>query len=196
MKGGAWLVVAAVLPVWPLERLAAEEVRGYASVKSSNEILIGKRIIRLFGIRAPKIDDICQIESAKMKCGVVAWSQLIQLADGWHLSCDIELKARSGNFCATCYSGERDINEGMGRKLPASAPRLFVNRPIGTSWKRKTPTVLARPPGEVDPRQLKHIPEIGDRVRQAVAECHGRLLFQQIAGAGNIGTPLERVVGG
>ncbi len=115
MKGGAWLVVAAVLPVWPLERLAAEEVRGYASVKSSNEILIGKRIIRLFGIRAPKIDDICQIESAKMKCGVVAWSQLIQLADGWHLSCDIELKAKSGNVYATCYSGERDISEGMVR---------------------------------------------------------------------------------
>ena len=46
-----------------------------------------------------------------MKCGVVAWSQLIQLADGWHLSCDIELKVKGAADFATCYSGERDINE-------------------------------------------------------------------------------------
>ena len=115
MKAGTWLVLAAILAIWPSERPAAEEVRGYASVKSGNEILIGKRIIRLFGIRAPKIDGICQIESAKMKCGVVAWSQLIQRVDGWHLSCEIELKAKNGNIYATCYSGERDINEGMVR---------------------------------------------------------------------------------
>ena len=72
MKAGTWLVLAAILAIWPSERPAAEKVRGYASVKSGNEILIGKRIIRLFGIRAPKIDGILQIESAKMKCGVVA----------------------------------------------------------------------------------------------------------------------------
>ena len=90
-------------------------MRGYASVKFGNDILIGIHIIRLFGIRVPKINVICRIESAKMKCGVVAWSQLIQLVDGWHLSCDIELKAKSGNIYATCYSGERDINDGMVR---------------------------------------------------------------------------------
>ena len=42
--------------------VAAEEVRGYASVKSGNTILIGKRILRLFGVSAPKIDIICQNE--------------------------------------------------------------------------------------------------------------------------------------
>ena len=82
----------------------------------------------MFGIRAPKIDEICQIKSAKMKCGVVAWSQLIQLADGWHLSCDIELKAKNGNIYATCYSGERDINEGMVRTGWAKALRKQTSR--------------------------------------------------------------------
>ena len=62
MKAGTWLVLSAILGIWPSERPTAEEVRDYALVKSGNEILIGKRIIRLFGIRAPKIDDICQIE--------------------------------------------------------------------------------------------------------------------------------------
>ena len=31
------------------------------------------------------------------------------------MSYDIELKAKNGNIYATCYSGERDINEGMVR---------------------------------------------------------------------------------
>jgi len=52
--------------------VAAKEVRGYASAKSGNTILIVKRILRLFGVSAPKIDVICQIDNAKMKCGVVA----------------------------------------------------------------------------------------------------------------------------
>ena len=103
-------------------------MRGSASVKSGSELLIGKRIIWLFSIRAPEFDDICQIESAKIKCGVIAWSQLIQLADGWHLSCDIELKEKSGNIYATCYSGERDINEGIVRSGWAKAFRKQTNR--------------------------------------------------------------------
>ena len=39
-----------------------EELRGFASVQSGNQILIGKRIVRLFGIKAPGKDDVCQIE--------------------------------------------------------------------------------------------------------------------------------------
>lgn len=128
MRVGRWLAAATFLLICPWSYVAAEEVRGYASVKSGNEILIGKRIIRLFGVRAPQIDEICQIEDAKMKCGVVAWSQLIQLADGWHLSCDIELKAKSGAVYATCYSGERDINEGMVRSGWAKAVRKQTDR--------------------------------------------------------------------
>lgn len=116
--------------IWTLTpgNASAEEVRGYASVRSGNQILIGKRTVRLFGVEAPEIDDICQIEDAKMKCGVVAWSQLIQLADGWHLSCDIEIKVKGGADFATCYIGERDVNEGMVRSGWAKAIRKQTNR--------------------------------------------------------------------
>ena len=124
------LALLALSWIWSPVAAAAEEVRGYASVRSGNEILIGKRAIRLFGIRAPKIDDICQIEEAKMKCGIVAWSQLIQLADGWHLSCDIELKIKGSADFATCYIGERDVNEGMVRSGWAKAVRKQTERYI------------------------------------------------------------------
>ena len=111
-----------------LKLALSEEIRGYASVKSGNKVLIGKRMVRLYGVNAPKIDKICQVGEAKMKCGVVAWSELIQLADGWHLSCDIELKSKSGSRYATCYSGERDINEGLVRSGWAKAARKQTDR--------------------------------------------------------------------
>jgi len=106
----------------------SEEVSGFASVQSGNQILIGKRVVRLFGIRAPQRDDICQIGEQHMKCGVVAWSELIRLADGWHVSCDIELKAKDGTDYATCYIGERDVNETMVRSGWAKAMRKQTKR--------------------------------------------------------------------
>ena len=116
-------------------KVAAKEVRGYASVKSGNTILIAKRILRLFGVREPKIDIICQIDDARMKCGVAAWSQLIELADGRHLSCSSELKVKGATDFATCYSGERDINEDMVQSGWAKAFRTHT----ATSSKKKTP---------------------------------------------------------
>ncbi|MGB0552136.1 MAG: thermonuclease family protein [Alphaproteobacteria bacterium] len=59
---------------------------------------------------------------------MVAWSQLIQLADGWHSSCDIELKVKGAADCATCYRGQRDINEGMVRSGWAKAIRKQTER--------------------------------------------------------------------
>ena len=106
----------------------SDEVSGFASVQSGNQILIGKRVVRLFGIRAPQRDDICEIGEQPMKCGVVAWSELIRLADGWHVSCDIELKAKDGTDYATCYIGERDVNETMVRSGWAKAVRTQTDR--------------------------------------------------------------------
>ena len=106
----------------------SNELAGLASVQSGNQILIGKRIVRLFGIRAPQKDDICQIDEPKIKCGIVAWSELIRFADGWHVSCDIELKAKDGPDYATCYIGERDINEAMVRSGWAKAVRKQTDR--------------------------------------------------------------------
>jgi endonuclease YncB( thermonuclease family) len=110
--------------------VASEEIRGYASVRSGSQIAIGKRVIHLFGVDAPRLKKICLVDGAKMKCGVVAWAELVRAADGWHLSCDIELKTPKGRSYATCYVGERDINETMVRSGWAKAARKQTNRYI------------------------------------------------------------------
>ena len=120
------LVVTAALAAGPT--MAAEEVRGFATVKSGNDLIIGRRAIRLFGVRAPKRDAICEVNAAKMKCGVVAWGELVRMADGWHVSCDIEVKVKNGSDYATCYVSERDINEAMVRAGWAKAVKKQTDR--------------------------------------------------------------------
>ena len=126
----ATLPAALACAVFVLASMPAtgEELRGFASVQSGNQILIGKRIVRLFGIKAPSKGDVCEIEEAKMKCGIVAWSELIRLADGRHVSCDIELKKKNQPDFASCYVGERDVNEGMVRSGWAKAVRQQTDR--------------------------------------------------------------------
>lgn len=122
---------------------AAQEIRGTAKVISGNQITVGKRTVRLFGMAAPGLEDVCKIGDVKMRCGIVAWSELIKLADGQYLSCDIEKvppdKSAAGDTAkpdekpvaastpvtaasagpavkyATCYIGETDLNEALVR---------------------------------------------------------------------------------
>jgi endonuclease YncB( thermonuclease family) len=107
----------------------AQEIRGNAKVISGNQITVGKRTVRLFGIAAPGLEDICTIGDVKMRCGIVAWSELIKLADGQYLSCDIEKmppdapvaaeaskpEVKPAMKYATCYIGETDLNEALVR---------------------------------------------------------------------------------
>ncbi len=107
---------------------SAEEVRGVASVVSGNELIVGKRKVRLFGMRAPAPDETCRVNGAKMKCGIVAWARLIEMADGWYVSCDIERRVPRGPDYATCYVSERDLNENMVRSGWARAVRKQTDR--------------------------------------------------------------------
>ena len=53
---------------------------------------------------------------------------MIQLADGWHLSRNIELKVEGAADFATYYTGERDINEGIVRSGWAKSIRKQTDR--------------------------------------------------------------------
>ncbi len=108
---------------------AADEIRGDGTVLSGNEIQVGTKIVRLFGISAPGLQDLCEINEAKMKCGIVAWAELIKLADGQQISCDAEElpagvappKSDKPFVFGTCYIGETDLNEAMVRSGWAKA---------------------------------------------------------------------------
>jgi endonuclease YncB( thermonuclease family) len=126
VRCGRLFVHGALLALLASPALAADEIRGEANVVSGNEVVVGKKTVRLFGIVAPGLKDMCEVNEAKIKCGVVAWAELIKLADGQPISCDREeLPAgATGDKAAeygTCYIGETDINEAMVRSGWASA---------------------------------------------------------------------------
>jgi len=106
---------------------AAEEIRGEAKIVSGNEIQVGKHVVRLFGITAPALGDVCPLGDAKIRCGIVAWSELIKLADGRYVSCDVEAKEGATVF-ATCYISETDLNEALVRLGWASAAPAQTDR--------------------------------------------------------------------
>jgi endonuclease YncB( thermonuclease family) len=94
---------------------AAEEIRGDAQVISGNEMVVGDKSVRLFGIAAPGLDDTCKVNDANIKCGIVAWGELIKLADGQYVSCDVETVSDTKQPYATCYISETDLNEALVR---------------------------------------------------------------------------------
>ena len=130
-----------ILSLWALLHLfspamaANKEINGFAQVLSANLILVKGKTIRLFGIHAPQLDQICKINGARMRCGVVAWAELIRIADGAYLSCDVEKTKdrKTGVKVATCYSGEHDIGEslvrtGYARALISQSDRYRVDQ--------------------------------------------------------------------
>lgn len=116
--------------------MGADEIRGQGTVLSGNEITVGTKTVTLFGISAPGLKDLCEIDDAKLKCGIVAWAELIKLADGQSVSCDSEespagqTPAKAGKLAvfATCYIGEMDLNEAMVRSGWARAARQQSDR--------------------------------------------------------------------
>jgi endonuclease YncB( thermonuclease family) len=137
----AALLLRSVLLVMLTEpALAADEIRGPGNVLSGNEITVGTKTVTLFGISAPDLKDTCEINEAKIKCGVVAWAELVKLADGQQVSCDSEElpvgvappKSDKPVILATCYIGETDLNEAMvrsgwARAAPKQSDRYEVD---------------------------------------------------------------------
>lgn len=132
--GARLLLQGALIAVPAASALAAEEIRGEANVTSGNEIVVGKKTVRLFGISAPDLKETCEVNDASIKCGVVAWAELIKLADGQAVSCDREevpkeaAGADKSIELATCYIGETDLNEAMVRSGWANAVREHTDR--------------------------------------------------------------------
>jgi len=121
------VLVRSAFGLWALLSLAvasagAQEIEGVAVVRSANEIGVADTTVRLYGSLAPNPGDSCDTAERSFQCGIIAWGELIRLADGHRLSCDIEAqRSADGVPYATCYVGERDINEALVRSGWAEA---------------------------------------------------------------------------
>lgn len=128
----------------------AEEVAGVADVRSGNEIAVGGSVVRLYGVAAPLPDARCDFGEGRFQCGIIAWAELVRLADGRMLSCDVERKPARGEVYATCYVGEHDINEALVRsgwaEVSPDAERYRVDQDDARRNRRGIWAGRVRPP--------------------------------------------------
>lgn len=90
---------------------------------------VGERI-RLFGIDAPDLDQVCQHGGRNYECGRVARAALWDLVAGLDVSCQPEpgVPEQDGSVIATCTAGGFSLNQNMVYTGWAIADRTATNR--------------------------------------------------------------------
>ena len=92
----------------PLE--AHPKISGTASFISANILYVGGRYVRLFGVDAPDVDQICSDSiGASYNCGEEAISWIRNWVDNNHIDCYLLKINPKGQDLATCLWGDYDL---------------------------------------------------------------------------------------
>ena len=93
---------------------AVADVSGTARVVDGDTIWIGKNKIRLHGIDAPEMKQICQTKKGKeQKCGQLAKQALERIVRKQEVTCKGNNRDHYGRLIAVCFVGPININEQM-----------------------------------------------------------------------------------
>src|SRR5689334_24508030 len=122
------ILPAIVLLLLPAAAVAAPaDLTGIAKVREGDTVLIGTTRIRLGGIDAPSLDQLCINPSGeRWTCGVSARDELIKHADGKTWTCHPRQVAdRRGRLVARCEVDGEDIQKWLVRSGWALSYKQF-----------------------------------------------------------------------
>ena len=113
-----FLVSRMLLPAIALSLLpaAAEagDITGVAKIRDAKQITIGATRIRLNGIDAPSLDQLCLNNAGeRWTCGVAARDELIKHTDGKNWTCHELRSDRRGRQVAKCEVDGEDVQQWM-----------------------------------------------------------------------------------
>ena len=96
---------------------ALAELSGPPRIIEGDMLEVAGQRVRLFGVDAPELDQVCQRAGHDYHCGRVARAALWDLIGGADVSCQPEgaTSAQDGVVLATCRAGAVNLNEGMVR---------------------------------------------------------------------------------
>jgi endonuclease YncB( thermonuclease family) len=119
------LLAAALLLFWPAIAEAAD-ITGVPKIREGDAIQIGNSRIRLSGIDAPSVDQLClNTKSERWTCGVASRDELTKHVDNRSWTCHVERTDRRGRSIARCEVEGEDIQKWMVRNGWAlSYPRV------------------------------------------------------------------------
>src|ERR1700730_9815777 len=93
---------------------AAADITGTAKVREGDQIQIGNSRIRLGGIDAPSVDQLCLNNTGeRWTCGVAARDELIKDADNKTWTCHVIQTDRRGRQVARCEVDGEDIQKWL-----------------------------------------------------------------------------------
>ena len=94
----------------------AADITGTAKVRSGDAVVIWNTRIRLGGIDAPQVDQLClNTKSERWTCGVAARDELAKYAEGKNWVCHARAIDRRGRTVARCEVGGEDIQKWLVR---------------------------------------------------------------------------------
>ncbi len=103
-------LVAAVI-LFPDE---GEEVSGAGRISDGDSLVIGSQRIRLLGIDAPELDQVCRnADGRDWPCGRVSRDHLVRLTDARPIVCKGTSRDRYGRLLATCTVAGTDVGAQM-----------------------------------------------------------------------------------
>ena len=105
---------------------SAADITGAAKIREADTIQIGNSRIRLAGIDAPSVDQLClNNKGDRWTCGVAARDELIRHTEGRNWTCRIGQTDRRGRSLARCEVDGEDIQRWLVRSGWALAYTRF-----------------------------------------------------------------------
>jgi len=101
------------------------EIVGTARVIDGDTIVVGDLRIRLHGIDAPEIKQVCTRAGSTYRCGEFAARALTNMTEGRTLRCEQKDIDRYKRIIAVCRTAETDLNAWMVRGGYAVAYRYY-----------------------------------------------------------------------
>jgi endonuclease YncB( thermonuclease family) len=104
-----------VLPAMVLPVLAhAADISGVPKIREGDQVTIGSSKIRLSGVDAPSVDQLClDTKGERWTCGVAARDELIKHADNKSWTCHVNRVDRRGRSVAHCEVDGEDIQKWL-----------------------------------------------------------------------------------
>jgi endonuclease YncB( thermonuclease family) len=119
--------------------------RAHADIAGAPRVIDGRTLevagqrIRLFGIDAPDLDQVCEHGGRRYQCGSVARAALWDLIAGLDVSCAPEADGPKpgGTTLAVCTAGGRSLNESLVQAGWALADRGATDRYVAAEAEAK-----------------------------------------------------------
>jgi endonuclease YncB( thermonuclease family) len=107
------ILLALALLAARLEWAGEQRIAGSARIADGDTLVVGEARLRLAGIDAPELAQICRIDGRDWACGRSAKEALSELVSGRPVDCSGKRRDKYRRLLASCSAGGIDLNRTM-----------------------------------------------------------------------------------